>query len=444
MSDSLVLKDTRQNDLDSLPSAIDFFDELISQKRDTPVVEIDDDDYMNYNNHDDEQPSIERKGKRKATEDIIPAKEKKRLEVEERKQQRANIAEAKRIQKEQNALEKKRLREQKQLEKEKATLLEKENRLRLDRTQILQEMLIDIHPTFLQSKQGQLLEASLKAKEAHLRDLTAYETLPNYTIGWRRQCQSEWDQGSQAFLPLEKVKIIKEPVILIFLDALAFIQHLQEDTLDQLVSSLEKPGRQTMMLIEGLDGYYKKKMIMTRRAFASQVLQTDNRPRKQTNSTNQVIAEGPCKEEVEEALAYLQLMRDVMLVTTKDAQDTVSWIESLTIDLGLGRYKSKNLNTTFKVSKCGHNAHDTFYKMLQEVQLCTPAIAGSIMKHYPTVQSLHHAYRSTHSASEAEMMLADLEVERSALQTRDRKINRVMSRKMHTIFTGQDAEQIIY
>ncbi|KAI8327207.1 hypothetical protein EDC96DRAFT_105524 [Choanephora cucurbitarum] len=306
-------------------------------------------------------------------------------------------------------------------------------------------MLIDIHPQFLQSKPGQLLEALLKSKEAHLRDLTTYETLPNYTIGWRRRCQSEWDQNSQAFMPLETAKIVKEPVVLIYLDTLTFINHLQADTLDQLVNSLERPGRQIMMLIEGLEGYYKKKMLMTRRAFASQVLQTTTTAtKKKSNSINQAISEGPGKEEVEERLNYLQLMRHVMLVTTKDAQDTASWIESLTIDLGLGRYKSKNLNNSFKVSKCGHDAHDTFFKMLQEVQLCTPAIATSIMSHYPTLQSLHQAYQSTQTISEAELMLADLEVERSALQTRDRKINRVMSRKMYTIFNSQDPEQIIY
>ena len=103
-------KNLDYHEFDSLPSTHDFFDQLISQKRDRPIVEIDD---------DEDEPLTNPNGKRKTTDDMVSSREKKRLEVDERKQQRADAAEAKRIQKEQKALEKQRLKEQKQVRKKK-------------------------------------------------------------------------------------------------------------------------------------------------------------------------------------------------------------------------------------------------------------------------------------------------------------------------------------
>lgn len=47
--------------------------------------------------------------------------------------------------------------------------------------------------------------------------------------------------------------------------------------------------------------------------------------------------------------------------------------------------------------------------MLQEIQLCTPAVAKSVMDTYPTLQSLHRAYERKEQ-TEGELLLANLEV----------------------------------
>ncbi|KAI8054152.1 uncharacterized protein B0P05DRAFT_561094 [Gilbertella persicaria] len=312
------------SDDDDLPTESPrFFDELLTQKRPTPVVQIEDDDLV----------IVDRKGKRKATtptalldsqENLTPKEIKKRV-TEERKRQRLEAAQEK---KKTTALEKQRLKEKKQLEKERTALFEKENRVRNDRTKVLQEMLVDIHPDFLASKAGQLVERVLSAKEATIQDLTDHELLPNYTIGWRRQCRSEWDSDSQTFVPLVSSKIVKEPVILVYLDTLTLINHVQSNTLDAWIDRLERDrDYQIMLLIEGLDHYYKKKMLIKRRQFASQVLNTEpTQKRKKHNSLNQAIEEGPGREEIEESLNYLQWIRHVMLVTTKDEQDTATMI----------------------------------------------------------------------------------------------------------------------
>lgn len=147
---SLLDFDSDCESLDSLPSVNDFFDQLLTQKREKPIVEIDDGD-DNEHNTVDEAPVRDRKGKRRAFEPLDPslgasqrprvllsdedeedwtvtlsAKEKKKLEAERKKCQQAETAEEKKRRqaeayeekkrKKAEALEeKKRLKEQKQV-----------------------------------------------------------------------------------------------------------------------------------------------------------------------------------------------------------------------------------------------------------------------------------------------------------------------------------------
>ncbi|KAI9480286.1 MAG: hypothetical protein EXX96DRAFT_174921 [Benjaminiella poitrasii] len=459
------------DDLDSLPSVKDFFDEILSHTYEKPVVEILDDD-------DDDSVVMHGKGKERAVdfkqtnqtfdlEDKLSlqntTKTQRGLEVEERKRkqeeatrEKKEIIEDRKRKRIQLAEEKKRLKEQKQLEKERQTLYEKENRLRNDRNEILKEMILDIHPDFLEStKTGKLLEIALQKKEVDVQNLLIQNPHdPAYTIAWRRKCRSEWNTSSQSFIPLQKMKIVNESVVLVYVESFQFVQHIKNNTVDDYINRIQQScqNRQVILMIEGLDSYYKKKRLLRRRQFDSQVRSTimqqvsstGARKRKNRNHpADEDITNGPEPAVVEECMNYLQLVRHIMFVLTKDDEDSVSWIESLTTDLGLGRYKSKNINNSYRVSKSGTDPQDTYFKMLQEIQLCTPAIAKSIIYAYPTVQSLHQSYEIK-DKSNGELMLADLEVERSTFKIRDRKVNRVMSKKIYTIFNSDDPEQIIY
>jgi hypothetical protein len=280
-------------------------------------------------------------------------------------------------------------------------------------------MIVDIHPEFLKTKAGQLLERVLDKKEAQCHNLLLQDKDPQYTIAWRRKCQSEWCSDSQTFIPLQSMKIAKEPVVLVYIDITQFVEHIQADTVDDYIDRIihSSQDRQIMLLIEGLEAYYKKKMLHQRRQFESEVrnaiptLQTASTQKRKINAGLADVVNGPGQAEIEATLNYLQLMRHIMLVLTKDGEDTASWIESLTTDLALGRYKSRNINNSYKVSKCGTDPKDTFFKMLQEVQLCTPSIAKSIMNAYPTVQSLHQAYKRKNTL-DGELLLSDLDVKK--------------------------------
>jgi hypothetical protein len=371
-SNSISLVD--DSDDDSLPSMGDFLDRIINEKP-KPKRKVYD--------LDDGEPVIDRKGKRRAyeynisppppppprsatastsllddddettttTSSSMTAKERKKLEAEERKrvqaEERKRAAEEKKRQKEIQAAEKQRLKEQKQSEKERAQLLEKENRLKANRTEILKEMIVEMHPDFVKTKAGELITLILEKKEAVTKIMPT--TNKSYHITWKRICSSEWDPTTMTFIPFSPSKIVKEPYVLVYVDIFDFVVRVQQDTMDDFIDDIKRQGGQDiqiMLLLEGLEVYYKKKLLATRRAVDNQVRSniegeaptTAARQRK-TNAQAEIIKNGPDREQVEECINYLQLMRDIMFVPTKNDEDTAGWLESLTTDLALGRYK---------------------------------------------------------------------------------------------------------
>lgn len=277
-------------------------------------------------------------------------------------------------------------------------------------------MIIDVHPDFLKTRAGELIQALFLEKNAEVRDLLLQQTNPKHTISWRRKCKAEWNDDSQTFIPLATAKITKENVVLVHVHTQEFVQYIQDDSVNQFIDRIEQknPKCQIMLMLEGLDAYYKKKKLNQRRQFDAQIRssiqgESSSQPKSKRKNDLADISNAPEQPEVEECLNYLQLVRNVMLVPTKDETDTASWIESLTVDLGLSRYKLRNLNNNYKVSKSGTDPQDMYFKMLQEVQLCTPAVAKSIIYSYPTVQSLYQAYKNV-PRSEGELLLANLNV----------------------------------
>ncbi|CAO3629111.1 unnamed protein product [Mucor hiemalis] len=398
----------------SLPSMDDLFDKLMSQKRTRTPVE--------------EDAPVDRKGKRRAYDFTrspspvtsiadrvgLSSKEKKKLEAEERKriqaEERKRVAEEKKRIREEKLEEKQRLKKQKQLEKERTQLLEKENRLKNDRTQILKEIIIDMHPKFCDTKAGVLLRSVLERKEA----VTKLVEHRKHHVSWRRLVKSEWDEDTATFVPYDLPKIINEPYVLVYLDALDFVKYVKEDTVNDYIDSIQgtSPNQQVMLLIEGLEAYYNKKKNLERRQFDNQIRSTIEGSAGLSASKRkreEEIEEGPDRKVVEDCINYLQIIKSIMFVITKDDEDTASWLDSLTTDLALRRYKLKNADSAHKVVKSGLHAADNYFKMLQEVQLCTPSVALSVMSEYPTLQSLHRAYEGKR-AEEGELLLANLEV----------------------------------
>jgi hypothetical protein len=207
-------------------------------------------------------------------------------------------------------------------------------------------MIMDIHPSFLITKPGQIIQQVMESKEAEVCPLSD-ECLES--ISWRRKCTAEWDADSQSFHPLHKTKLVEEPVVLVFFPVNRFIQHIMDDALDRTISKVKSSHRnkQIMVMIEGLETYYKKKKSLESRQFQQTVRQRINENDTENTASNgrkkkksaSIYEIGPQKEDVEKVLIDLQMLSDIMVLPTKSDDDSASWLESLTIDLALGRYK---------------------------------------------------------------------------------------------------------
>lgn len=208
-------------------------------------------------------------------------------------------------------------------------------------------MIVDMHPDFRLQNAGKLLESVLKTKMAQVSSLLDQERNPQYTIAWRRKCNAEWNTDSQAFIPLQNTKITNEPFVLVYMLVNELNELIQTDEIYEHMKKIQqsKKGHQVILLIEGLEPYYKKRALLQKRFFENQVRQAIQDPNASSTGTNrrakntENIDSLPSRETVEEHLNELQIMYDIMLVPTKDEEDTASWIESLTTDLALGRYK---------------------------------------------------------------------------------------------------------
>ncbi|KAI7892156.1 uncharacterized protein EV154DRAFT_505797 [Mucor mucedo] len=438
-------------DLDSdgsLPSVNDFFDQLMSQKEDRKgkgraysPAQSRSEAMSECSSVNDEMPDLSAKEQRR-----LDAEERKRTQMQEKlraAEERKQLAEEKKRKREELLEEKKLAKERKILEKERNAIFEKENRIKSNRVETIKEMIVEMHPDFVETKAGELLKMVLEKKETTIRE----GNRGPYHLLWKRICTSEWDEDTLAFIPYKEPKVITEPFVLVYVDIYELFKHIQADTTDDYVDHIKsatEPDHQIFLLVEGLQAYYRKKINLERRIFDEQIRSTiDGASTSASRRKIQPeIENGPSHKQVEEAVNYLILKKDIMFVMTKSDEDTVSWIESLTTDLALGRYKNKNLNSTYKSRKACSDPTENYSKILQEIQLCTQAVATSVMNEYPTLQSLHRAY-TRESKVTGEQLLADLDVERSALSARDRKVNRSMSKKIYRIFSTDDPNEVV-
>ncbi|KAI8093067.1 uncharacterized protein BX664DRAFT_357544 [Halteromyces radiatus] len=395
-----------------------------------------------------------------------------------------------------------RLKEQAKAEairrKEQTKLLQQVNRQRKDRNELIKEMIVVVHdPSFIDTEQGKLLQMTLTEKGTTIMNNTLRtpstpsssssssspalstsfpisSSIPAmYTLTWQRRCRAEWNEKEQQFIPFDngQIRIQDESSALIFIKAESLIEIIHQGYVDNWIDTIQQtvPDKQLFLMIEGLEAHYKKKLNWQRRQFASAVMENlteDNsgcddeessqqrsssttggngRRRNQRNTATNLLVCGPSRSEIEEQLTYLQVIKDVMLIQTTNEEDSVDWLVALTTDLAKAPYYNVNERGLFKgqgPAKSGVDADDTWSRMLQEIQHCTPAVAKSIMQEYPNPMALYQRYSQLDSTA-CDNLLANLEVERSVLVSRDRTVNKSMSRKIHKIFMSDDPTDTI-
>lgn len=237
----------------------------------------------------------------------------------------------------------------KEAEKQRKKLIEQANKLRTDRSD-LKDMILDVHREFASSARGEMLQSIVESKEATFNVVTRNRP---YTVAWRRKHWAEWNQEEARFVPYEdnQPRIKEERHVLIFMEADELCELIQSNRLDAKIDEIKNAtagggDKQIMLMVEGLDTYYKRKQLLQQRQFEKAVLQnigqssateqassSRSKRRGKTDKLAAAVETGPEKHVIEETLTYLQMIRDVMLVPTTDANDSVEWILSMTADL---------------------------------------------------------------------------------------------------------------
>ncbi|KAI7879954.1 hypothetical protein K492DRAFT_130786 [Lichtheimia hyalospora FSU 10163] len=217
-------------------------------------------------------------------------------------------------------------------------------------------MILEVDKEFASSNRGELLRQVIVSKEAEIKEVdTMY-----YTIAWSRKCTAEWNEEQASFIPYsdKQVRIIQESQVLIFMPVSELCELVQSSDRDGRIDRMQAAAgndKQLLLMVEGLEAYYKRKNLLKQRDFEQAVIRSmgngnttaeasssnnnNNNNRRIRDPLTAAALTGPTKQDMEEALTYFQLMKNIMLVPTTDEEDTVDWIVALTADIGSAPYK---------------------------------------------------------------------------------------------------------
>ncbi|KAJ6073827.1 hypothetical protein N7499_005833 [Penicillium canescens] len=206
-------------------------------------------------------------------------------------------------------------------------------------------------------------------------------------------------------------------------------------------------------VIEGLTALMRKNRNARNRAFQAEVLRqyaetaapepttTTGRGRGRKTRKDTDPATLIDDESVEDALLELQVTHSCLIHHTTAPPDSAEWIKNFTEHISTVPYRRERQeahNAAFCMDvgqvKSGVDKHDTFVKMMQEVNRITAPMAYGIAGQYPCVTDLVRSMRI-----HGNMMLED--IKKSANKNgslTNARIGPAASRRLYKVFTGLD------
>lgn len=411
----------------------------------TDVSDVNEDYLMEKN----EATTRTKKGRRLTDEEKRQREEEKRIEKEKRDAE-------KRIEKVKKAAAKERVA----AEKASKAALDDANRNRTRNIEeTLKEMIVDIQSTFNGHNAYHNLvdhifpdnQIEFTTDEPPLVDLPV-----GNIISWRRRRKVEYDSTEEIFRPIPEV-IERERHVLVFLTAVEYIElalkgyygGLKNHTAN-IVSSHPK-GAIPIYLIEGMAPLIRKIKTKNQRDWAAHVtgtapsVHTTRRPPgSEKERTERIIAE-TTPEEAEESLLDIQFLpgsQKVFLMQTDSALQTAQSIFKLTQEVARAFYKGIEISMSHygieRNSTCGTSPEDTLHKMLQEISRVTSGIATGVMSRATSVMEIVALCRKDGEGFVEGAKVGQL---RDGTSAGGRKIGIGTSRRIYTVFMGQDPEE---
>ncbi|CAG8585337.1 23556_t:CDS:2 [Gigaspora rosea] len=314
--------------------------------------------------------------------------------------------------KEEQKLERQRKKEEREAEKQREKQFQQVNKLKYDKLEMTREMIVDIENSLMEGSLGPLIRDNLETKMMTLN--TFQHNVPGI-IKFRRKVRAEWNDELCAFVPIPEI-IQEEIYVFHYLEIETIVQFIENDSLHTHIRNLQKifHNKKLVILIKGFDGYCRKKKTQHNRTFTNAVrigidpgIENDVHLKKKPT-----MNKGPDQEKIEEEFIWLQLIAKVMIVHTKDTEETAEIIGTLSSEIAAIPYKNRNGELNFWVEnqiRAGIDHSDTWCRMLQEIQHVTEPVAKGILNKHSTIKSLYDAYNGCHTQEEAENLLTDVE-----------------------------------
>ncbi|PYH90609.1 hypothetical protein BO71DRAFT_486955 [Aspergillus ellipticus CBS 707.79] len=395
-----------------------------------------------------------RKPARKTTKPTSADKEAKAKAREAAKAQRERDKQLKKERKQ-------KAKEDKAREKQLAADIAEVNKLKVDKKESTQEMLVDLASEFEDTSVGTQASEFMRLLKV---DLAYFPSpIPN-VVKWRRKVRATFNDSLGHWEPCAPHIRDEEEHIMCLVQAQEFVNMVIATpetpttlTLNHHVQRLKAayPNRTPIYLIEGLTAWMRKSNNSRNRAYQAEVRRqiedsqpstttttTTTRPSRKKKQQPQPETTPPTDDDtIEDALLDLQVTHACLIHHTGAAIESAEWIKNFTEHISTVPYRRERMNgndSAFCMDvgqvKPGENRSDVFVKMLQEVNRITASMAYGITTRYPSVMDLVREMR-IHGPG----LLED--VKKSANKNgalTDSRIGPAASRRLYKVFTGLD------
>jgi crossover junction endonuclease EME1 len=368
-------------------------------------------------------------------------------------------------------------------EKQKAADLAEVNKSKTNKKDAIEEVLVEASRNLLETSVGNQLEEFYKHsevpfsyvdEEVHVGD----DYKPWQDVGaivrWKRKVSAIYQEQTGQWATASQTRVVPEKHVLVYLKAAEFAMivagsaaqghvsapsELQmKENLDVHVATLRSryAGCTTMYVLEGLYSWLKKNQNAKNRQYTAAVRaqrlsegstdipvpsQSKAAKRKKVVATDFSFIN---EDTVETLLLHLQLAHQPIFIHhTISAATTAAQIFVFTQQLSTRPYRQIELEQNLKAAafcmatgqvRTGDDPHDTYLKMLQEIQRVTPSMAYGISSEFPSVQKLAQGFRD-----QGNLMLED--VRKSANKDgawSDRRLGPMVSKRLYKVFMGRD------
>ena len=355
------------------------------------------------------------------------------------------------------------------------------NKLRIDRTESVREMIVDLSPALVEADGG-LLGQRLLGLLGDAGCEACPGWLPPASLGpdanswrlvtWRRRVRADYNAERGLFVPLDEPQVRAEQQVLVHLTAAEFVaiacpqaapaasSSSGRPSLDRHVATLKRLGAaagvRPIYLIEGLAAYYRQARVSENRQFRSQVHSAMSGSSATTAATATATATAgkrATEDRIEDALLKLQVKHNCLIQQTATAEQSAEWIAIFTADISHVPYKSGRhtwgdgndaddvARFTVEAKRTGVDRADTWRKMLLEIHRVTPPVAEGIAARYEHVRDLVAAFRSHGGGDGAgDAMLQTLPQGANVNgSVTTRTVGAALSRRVAAVFLGRDA-----